>query len=87
VHDIYKIENNKIAFTEPPKELNPSGNASASSSKTETRTFDLDCTGEDSYWANNMNAPFPEVANDIGEQLGKWEIEYKNLLSKKDDPS
>lgn len=32
-----------------------------------------------------MNIPYPNVAEDISERLAKWEAEYKQMTSKKDD--
>lgn len=55
IHDIYHIENNKISFKESDSNV--------------SRTYDLDCSTEESYWVEKMNIPYPDVAEDINDRF------------------
>ncbi|KAL4465258.1 hypothetical protein ABPG74_001972 [Tetrahymena malaccensis] len=73
IHDVYHIENSKVRISKPDSK--------------DVQNYDLDSSNEDSYWLDKMNIPFPEVAKDIVERLQKWDIEYKQITSNKDDTS
>ncbi|CAD2099210.1 hypothetical protein YYG_02951 [Plasmodium vinckei petteri] len=73
IHDVFDIKLNKI-------NLVPSSggsNAPQSSEKPVTKHYDID--NNDSFFLNNCNKPFPEVANNISECLNEYNEKMKNL--------
>lgn len=47
----------------------------------------MDCSTEDSYWVEKISLPYPDVAEEISDRLAKFEIEFKQMMAKKDDPN
>ena len=48
----------------------------------EGKTYDLDCVN-DSYWNENVNNPFPQVAEDINNKLEEWQKQYEKMMGEK----
>ena len=73
VHDVLKMDLNRITVETPVDEENPSKG-------TTKKAYDL--TSNDFFWSKNAGVPFPQVAEDIDAELLRYK-EDANEITKK----
>lgn len=73
VHDVLKMNLNRITVETPVDEENPSKG-------TTKKAYDL--TATDFFWAKNSGVPFPQVAEDIDSELMRYKEEANDLTKK-----
>ncbi|KAI4837980.1 Sec1 family protein [Plasmodium brasilianum] len=75
IHDIFDIKLNKIYLNQ----INSSEQNSRSGRNGNIPNKYYDINNNDSFFLNNCNKPFPEVANNISECLNEYNEKMKNL--------
>ncbi|KAF1813746.1 snare docking complex subunit [Eremomyces bilateralis CBS 781.70] len=73
VHDVLKMRLNRITVEVPKDETNPSGGV-------EKKNFHLD--SKDFFWNRNAPVPFPQVAEDIDNELTKYKEDADEIMKK-----
>lgn len=70
VHDVLKMHLNRITVSV----------ADNSTPSTQSRSYDLNAN--DFFWARNAGAPFPQVAEDIDSELGRYRTDADEITKK-----
>ena len=73
VHDVLKMNLNRITVETPIDENNPSKGRTK-------RAYDLNAS--DFFWTRNAGVPFPQVAEDIDVELTKWKEDSTEITKK-----
>ena len=73
VHDVLKMNLNRITVETPIDEDNPSKGRTK-------RAYDLNAS--DFFWTRNAGVPFPQVAEDIDVELTKWKEDSTEITKK-----
>ncbi|KAI9891513.1 MAG: Vesicle trafficking between the ER and Golgi [Vezdaea aestivalis] len=73
VHDVLKMNLNRITVESPVDENNPSKGS-------KKRAYDLNAS--DFFWAKNAGVPFPQVAEDIDAELTRYREDANDITKK-----
>lgn len=73
IHDVLNMKLNRITIETPVDETNPAKAVSR-------RAYDL--TANDFFWSKNASLPFPQVAEDIDEELTRYKEESSALTKR-----